>query len=88
MPMETAEWNVKLPPSQNAVVETIIQQLRQTHREQRLPIIQLVGGRFPQQATNSPTCSRLVRDYELLPETSETFIYLANRLTMIRIMAR
>ncbi|MBE8987323.1 IS5/IS1182 family transposase, partial [Fortiea sp. LEGE XX443] len=27
---------------------------------------------------------RLVRDYELLPETSETFIYLA----MIRIMVR
>ncbi|MDJ0500970.1 MAG: transposase, partial [Nostocales cyanobacterium LE14-WE4] len=27
-------------------------------------------------------CRRLVRDYELLPETSETFIYLA----MIRIM--
>ncbi|MEH1815275.1 MAG: ATP-binding protein [Nostoc sp.] len=44
MPMETAEWNVKLPPSQNAVVETIIQQLCQTHREQRLPIIQLVGA--------------------------------------------
>lgn len=29
-------------------------------------------------------CRRLVRDYELLPETSETFIYLA----MIRIMLR
>lgn len=29
-------------------------------------------------------CRRLVRDYELLPETSETFIYLA----MIRIMVR
>ncbi len=29
-------------------------------------------------------CRRLVRDYELLPETSETFIY----LTMIRIMVR
>ncbi len=29
-------------------------------------------------------CWRLVRDYELLPETSETFIYLA----MIRIMVR
>ncbi len=29
-------------------------------------------------------CIRLVRDYELLPETSETFIYLA----MIRIMAK
>jgi len=29
-------------------------------------------------------CRRLVRDYELLPETSETFIYLA----MIRIMIR
>lgn len=29
-------------------------------------------------------CRRLVRDYELLPQTSETFIYLA----MIRIMAR
>lgn len=27
---------------------------------------------------------RLVRDYELLPETSETFLYLA----MIRIMVR
>ncbi|WP_445627619.1 ATP-binding protein [Nostoc sp. DSM 114167] len=44
MAMETAEWSVKLPPSQNAVVETIIQQLHQTHREQRLPIIQLVGA--------------------------------------------
>jgi len=29
-------------------------------------------------------CRRLVRDYELLPETEETFIYLA----MIRIMVR
>ena len=29
-------------------------------------------------------CRRLVRDYELLPETSETFIYLA----MIRVMLR
>ncbi len=29
-------------------------------------------------------CRLLVRDYELLPETSETFIYLA----MIRIMVR
>jgi transposase len=29
-------------------------------------------------------CRRLVRDYELLPETSQTFIYLA----MIRIMVR
>lgn len=29
-------------------------------------------------------CRRLVRDYELLPETSETFIYLA----MIRLMVR
>jgi putative transposase len=29
-------------------------------------------------------CRRLVRDYEVLPETSETFIYLA----MIRIMVR
>ncbi|WP_155524082.1 transposase, partial [Nodosilinea nodulosa] len=29
-------------------------------------------------------CRRLVRDYELLPETSETLIYLA----MIRIMVR
>ncbi|BAS60194.1 Mobile element protein (plasmid) [Leptolyngbya boryana IAM M-101] len=29
-------------------------------------------------------CRRLVRDYELLPETSETWIYLA----MIRIMVR
>ncbi len=29
-------------------------------------------------------CRRLVRDYELLPETSETFIYLA----LIRIMVR
>ncbi|MBN3925377.1 ATP-binding protein [Nostoc sp. NMS4] len=44
MPMETAEWNVKLPPSQNAVVKTIILQLHQKHREQRLPIIQLVGA--------------------------------------------
>jgi transposase len=29
-------------------------------------------------------CQRLVRDYELLTETSETFVYLA----MIRIMVR
>ncbi|OYE02931.1 ATP-binding protein [Nostoc sp. 'Peltigera membranacea cyanobiont' 232] len=44
IPLETEEWDVKLPPSQNAVVETIIQQLRQTQREQRLPVIQLVGA--------------------------------------------
>ncbi|MEH2352902.1 ATP-binding protein [Nostoc sp.] len=44
MPLETEEWDVKLPPSQNVVVETIIQQLRQTQREQRLPVIQLVGA--------------------------------------------
>jgi ATP-dependent 26S proteasome regulatory subunit len=43
MPLETEEWDVKLPPSQNAVVQTIIQQLRQTYKEQRLPVIQLVG---------------------------------------------
>ncbi|NET02856.1 MAG: transposase, partial [Sphaerospermopsis sp. SIO1G1] len=30
------------------------------------------------------SCRRLVRDYEFLPTTSETFIY----LTMIRIMVR
>ena len=44
MPLETEEWAVKLPLSQNAVVETIILQLHQTHREQRLPIIQLIGA--------------------------------------------
>ncbi|MDZ8188800.1 MAG: ATP-binding protein [Nostoc sp. ChiSLP02] len=44
MPLQTEEWSVKLPPSQNAVVETIILQLHQTHRQQRLPIIQLVGA--------------------------------------------
>ncbi|MEH1887807.1 ATP-binding protein [Nostoc sp.] len=44
MPLETEEWDVKLPPSQKTVVETIIQQLRQTQREQRLPVIQLVGA--------------------------------------------
>lgn len=44
MPLETEEWGVKLPSSQNAVVETIIQQLRQTYKEQRLPVIQLVGA--------------------------------------------
>ncbi len=44
MPLETEEWDVKLPPSQKAVVETIVLQLRQTHRGQRLPIIQLVGA--------------------------------------------
>ncbi|MBD2729686.1 ATP-binding protein [Nostoc sp. FACHB-892] len=44
MSLETEEWAVKLPPSQNAIVETIIQQLHQTHRKQRLPIIQLVGA--------------------------------------------
>ncbi|MEH2372450.1 ATP-binding protein [Nostoc sp.] len=42
--LETEEWDVKLPPSQKAVIETIIHQLRQTHRGQRLPIIQLVGA--------------------------------------------
>ncbi|NJN03880.1 MAG: transposase, partial [Leptolyngbyaceae cyanobacterium RM1_1_2] len=31
-------------------------------------------------------CRRLVRDYELLPETSETFIYLA-MIDMIRRLA-
>ncbi|MEH2002857.1 MAG: ATP-binding protein [Nostoc sp.] len=44
MPLETEEWDIKLPPSQNAVVETIIQKLPQRHREQRLPVIQLVGA--------------------------------------------
>ena len=44
MPLETEQWDVKLPPSQKTVVETIIQQLRQTQREQRLPVIQLVGA--------------------------------------------
>uniref|UniRef100_UPI0035C98E36 ATP-binding protein n=2 Tax=Nostoc TaxID=1177 RepID=UPI0035C98E36 len=44
MSMETEEWDVKLPPSQNAVVQTIIQQLRQIYKEQRLPVIQLVGA--------------------------------------------
>ncbi|MEH1951246.1 MAG: ATP-binding protein [Nostoc sp.] len=44
MPLETEEWDVKLPPSQKTVVETIIQQLRRTQREQRLPVIQLVGA--------------------------------------------
>ncbi|MEH1794010.1 ATP-binding protein [Nostoc sp.] len=44
IPLETEEWDVKLPPSQNVVVKTIIQQLRQTQREQRLPVIQLVGA--------------------------------------------
>ncbi|MBN3947596.1 MAG: ATP-binding protein [Nostoc sp. NMS7] len=44
MPLETEQWDVKLPPSQKTVVETIIQQLRQTHREQRLPVIHLIGA--------------------------------------------
>ncbi|MBH8578149.1 ATP-binding protein [Nostocaceae cyanobacterium CENA369] len=44
MPLETEEWNVKLPPSQKAVVETIILQLCQSDKRQRLPIIQLVGA--------------------------------------------
>ncbi|MEH1926899.1 ATP-binding protein [Nostoc sp.] len=44
MRLETEEWDVKLPPSQDAVVETIIQQLRQTYKEQGLPVIQLVGA--------------------------------------------
>ncbi|MDF5738885.1 MULTISPECIES: ATP-binding protein [unclassified Nostoc] len=42
--LEAEEWDVKLPPSQKVIVETIIQQLHQTHRGQRLPIIQLVGA--------------------------------------------
>ncbi|MEA5621541.1 ATP-binding protein [Nostoc sp. UHCC 0251] len=44
MPLETEAWDVKLPPSQQTVVETIIQQLQHTHRGQRLPVIQLVGA--------------------------------------------
>ena len=44
MPLETEEWEVELPPSQQTVVETIIQQLGQTHRGQGLPVIQLVGA--------------------------------------------
>ncbi|MEH1916635.1 ATP-binding protein [Nostoc sp.] len=44
MPLATEQWDVKLPPSQKTVVETIIQQLRRTQREQRLPVIQLVGA--------------------------------------------
>jgi transposase len=32
-------------------------------------------------------CRRLVRDYELLPETSETFIYLASIRIMLRRLA-
>lgn len=43
MRLETEEWDCELPFSQQAVVETIIQQLRQTHRGQRFPVIQLVG---------------------------------------------
>ncbi|MEH1901576.1 MAG: ATP-binding protein [Nostoc sp.] len=42
--LEAEEWDVKLPPSQKVIVETIIQQLHQTHTGQRLPIIQLVGA--------------------------------------------
>ncbi len=44
MSLETEKWEVELPPSQQAVVDTIIQQLGQTHRGQRLPVIQLVGA--------------------------------------------
>ena len=44
IPLETEEWDVELPPSQQTVGETIIQQLEQTHRGQRLPVIQLVGA--------------------------------------------
>jgi hypothetical protein len=44
IPLETEQSDVKLPPSQKTVVETIILQLRQTDKRQRLPIIQLVGA--------------------------------------------
>lgn len=44
MPLETEKWDVELPPSQQVVVETIIQQLQQIDRGQRLPVIQLVGA--------------------------------------------
>jgi ATP-dependent 26S proteasome regulatory subunit len=44
MPLETEKWEVELPPSQQDVVETIIQQLQQIGRGQRLPVIQLVGA--------------------------------------------
>ena len=44
MPLETEKWEVELPPSQQAVVETIIKQSGQTHRGQGLPVIQLVGA--------------------------------------------
>jgi ATPase family associated with various cellular activities (AAA) len=43
-PLETEKWDVELPPSQQVVVETIIQQLQQIARGQRLPVIQLVGA--------------------------------------------
>lgn len=44
MPLETEKWDVELPPSQHTVVETVIQQLRQTYKSQSLPVIQLVGA--------------------------------------------
>jgi hypothetical protein len=44
MPLETEAWDVELPPSQQAAIATIIEQLGQTGRGQRLPAIQLVGA--------------------------------------------
>ncbi|MDZ8140712.1 MAG: ATP-binding protein [Nostoc sp. DedQUE04] len=44
MPLAAEELEVKLPHSQQTVVESIIQQLTQTGRGQPLPVIQLVGA--------------------------------------------
>jgi len=68
MPLETEEWDVKLPPSQDAVVETIIQKLPQTYKEQRLPVIQLVGAdSLSNQLIAQQVAAQLDRDVYRLP---------------------
>jgi len=46
--------------------------------------VRVAQKRWVVERTLADGCRRLVRDYELLPQTSETFIYLA----MIRVMVR
>jgi hypothetical protein len=43
LPLETAETQADLPPSQRAAVETIVRHLKQGARTLRLPVIQLLG---------------------------------------------
>ncbi len=44
VPLETADIEVELPPSQQSVLEAIAQQLQQANRWQSPPVIQLLGS--------------------------------------------